>query len=305
MSFRTHTGKPVARAADGAARFGRPARAFPAPVAATEAPDPKVQMERAERLGHRFPSAAHGSGASLSDTGTSSPDAPIQLRGNNGRRRRRRAKQWKAQKRAWKAQEAQPEAEQDADDVSSEPEEADPDDIAWDKSVAATADILPATHAPVKKETNYGPDGPEAITSFSHGAGNRKINVGYNPDVPSGRYHRRIGQLSQTFTHELAAHGKNLGNKEADEEHSEMHAPDTRKEYLAASHQTFRRLDNEPQKRAFAKSWHSDMNNQISWDENLGKGEKRARRDWVLKRRNSMVDAIKRPEKHAWAEEDG
>ncbi|HKV10204.1 MAG TPA: hypothetical protein VJ725_18830 [Thermoanaerobaculia bacterium] len=232
-----------------------------------------------------------------SGASASSSTAPIQRRGDKGKRRRRRKKQWKAQKRAWKRAE-----EQGVEDTASEPEETDPDDAAWETSLAATEDLLPKDYAAVKQANLHDEDGPEALTSFSQKG--KQIRVGYNPDVPSSNRNKRIGRLAQTFTHELAVHGKNAGDKDADEEHGEMHDPDTRGEYLSASHRTFNRLENASQKKTFAQSWHADMNNQIAWDEDATNKEKGLRRVWALERRNSMLDAIRKPEKHAWTTEE-
>jgi hypothetical protein len=313
MSVRTYSRKAAKTTGTVSSRYASPARPFVAQGPPAETPDLEAQMDRAERFGHHFsrirvtseaPDNEREAGGPVPLGDTSPSEAPIQRRGHKGKRRRRRAQQWKRQKRAWKRQAAQqgdaPEVDDVSSEASSEPDAPDPDDVAWDRSVSATQELLPSGRPLVKRAAFHGEDAPEALTHFSGG----RINVDYNPDLQSGRSDRRIGQLAQTFTHELAVHGANLGNRDVDEEHGSMHAPESRGEYLGASHRTFNRLGNETQKRAFARAWSTDMENQISWDENLGKGERRARRDWVRKRRNSMVDAIRRPDRHAWTEEE-
>lgn len=296
MNIRTHGRKAATSTPAAASAYASPARPFVSPGPSTETPDLKAQKDRAERFGHHFdrirvtaevPEAGRAANGPAPSRGTPPWEAPIQRRGPKGKRRRRRAKQWKQRQR----QEAETDQDSDLTDA---------DEVAWNRSLDATADLIPRGHQTVKKDSFRGEDALEALTSFR----GKTIKVDYNPDLPSDRRDWRIGQLAQTFTHELAAHGKNLGQKEPDEEHAEMHDPDSREEYLSASRRTFNRLDNNAQKRAFVRSWHSDMNKQIDWDEDLGRSEKRERRNWVRKRRDSMIDAIQRPEKHAWTEEE-
>ncbi len=182
--------------------------------------------------------------------------------------------------------ERQAQSERDKAAAAFVPAIEDPDDNAWAASVAATQPLIgPTGYKPVKIGRQLGGD-MDANTSFSDRA--REIRVTYDEDAADARRDRRIGQLSSTFTHELAVHGSTLGRVDPDEEHSGMHAPDTRRTYLDASHATIDSLENDSQKKAYAKAWHADMMNQISWDENLGKGEKRARREWVRRQRDLM-----------------
>ena len=150
----------------------------------------------------------------------------------------------------------------------------------------------------------------EADTDIHHGA----ISVRYDPGIHTRRdMDRRIGRFTQTFTHELAVHGISFGgagDKEADLEHREMHGPATREPYLRASRRAFNRLQNSDQQQAFVNAWFDDVNNQIAWDQvyneetgritRLNEHSKATRRAWALERRNSMIDAITRPDDHDW-----
>jgi hypothetical protein len=175
------------------------------------------------------------------------------------------------------------------------------DRAAWSKSVDATASMLPESYVPTVREMAGG-GAMAANTSFNDPS--REVRIAYDPDDATWRNKdRRIGRLASTFTHELAVHGKNLHGPDADEEHDAMHSPEERDTYLAASRRTFNRLDNAPQQKAFANAWQQDQMNQLAWADQPGKQEKRPRRQWVRERRNSMVDAIERPERHSWTKE--
>ncbi|MBI3705254.1 MAG: hypothetical protein HY244_15765 [Rhizobiales bacterium] len=164
----------------------------------------------------------------------------------------------------------------------------DPDENAWAKSVAATQSVIPLGYQPRKKGVVMD-EGIEANTSFAK----KNINVTYNTEAASGKRNKRIGRLASTFTHELAVHGKNppqrdVESPDEEEEHSAMYDPATRAEYRDLSLATHNSLENVEQKKAYARSWLDDMNFQISGDEDLGKGEKRARREWAKRQRARM-----------------
>lgn len=165
----------------------------------------------------------------------------------------------------------------------------DPDDNAWAASVNASAPLLNPLHTLTKRNAALG-EGVYGLTSFPTAS---RVHVDYNGRIASQSRNKRIGQLASTFTHELAAHGKYHPldhpnrDEDSDQEHDEMHAPETRNIYLQATHRTLGALENEHQKRAFVKSWHADMMSQIG-DSELGKGEKRGRRDWTNRQRDKM-----------------
>jgi hypothetical protein len=182
------------------------------------------------------------------------------------------------------------------------------DEIAWRKSLQATRHLLPKGFT-VEMRANGGRlrrMGVEADTQFDK----TRIIIEYDPALGNQRDpEKRIGALAQTFTHELAAHAKNARSKESDVEHREMFAPETRAEYLNAARATFRLLDNDVQRQAFANAWGSDMEFQIAnsgvdddgEEDELDAEEKTARRLWGHQRRNSMLDAIDNPSAHGWA----
>lgn len=165
----------------------------------------------------------------------------------------------------------------------------DPDENAWAKSVAATQPVIPVGYQPAKKGVVMD-EGMDANTSFAK----NNINVTYNTEAASGKRNKRIGQLANTFTHELAVHGKNPPQRDVEgpdeeEEHSAMHHPATRNEYRDLSLAAHDSLENFEQKKAYARSWLYDMNFQISGDEGLGKGEKLARRKWARSQKARMA----------------
>ena len=253
------------------------------------------------------PSPTH-TGKDASCSASSQP--PLQMKGkrkgpsvqeilaNKGRRARRK---WLRQRRAERARAAEK--------VRNKADRA-----AWHASLAGTDALLPGGHDLELHQDTAGLRslGADADTSFPRRDG---IRVRYDPTIPSRRdMDKRTGLLAQTLTHELAVHGRNLGTKEADVEHREMHAPATRDTYLGASRRTFNQLANPKQKTSFANAWHADMSNQIRnsevWDDarrrevRLPEAEKSRRRDWALQRRNSMIDAITNPADHPWTEEE-
>jgi hypothetical protein len=187
---------------------------------------------------------------------------------------------------------------------------ANAEQIAWRKSLQATRHLLPKGYT-VEMNANtarLSNMGVEADTRFLK---NKRILIEYDPNLVSKRdSDKRIGALAQTFTHELAAHAKNAGQKEEDVEHREMFAPATRALYLNAARATFKLLDNVRQQRAFANAWGSDMEFQLAnngvyneendEDEELNIVDKSQRRMWGLTRVNSMRDAVDHPQDHDW-----
>jgi hypothetical protein len=295
MGYRTHTHKAVTQDTSSPTRVTQPPRPFSVQTQTSEESGPNVRAE-APLPGHSFGSInvrsesnqPNPSGASnASFLSRPSAIAPIQLKKKGTKKQEQRLA------RATAYRERQQQRQQDlafgpgrAGRRAREEQELN-DSLAWATSLAAAKPVLPKGYT-ASKEARKG-SGEEALTSFPRG---RKIKVTYDPTVPSGKKDKRIGQLASTFTHELAVHGKNATVfADPDEEHRSMHDPKTRNEYLGITHRTFNRLDNEDQKRAFARSWHKDMRNQIEWDDE-GDYDKKKRYKWARQKRNAMLKAI-------------
>jgi Domain of unknown function (DUF4157) len=133
--------------------------------------------------------------------------------------------------------------------------ELDPWDIeAWSNSVAATRHLLPSDHPPMVRakpghgisantsvtggriRVDYDPEDDELAprrTRVTHGSDEDEDDDA--PDFLSNReVDQRTGTLTQTFTHELAAHGNTLG-ADPEDEHASMHDPKKRGTYLGAT----------------------------------------------------------------------
>ena len=168
----------------------------------------------------------------------------------------------------------------------------DTDDLAWQISVAATQPLVPLAYQSTRRESgrNLRSLGAAADTLFPNA---NTIEVRYDEDAPSRlSKNKRVGQLAQTFVHELAVHGQHAGGlreDEPDEHHDEMHDPQTRTPYVQAVQQAVRALQNEYQRKAFINAWNNDMLFQISSSETIGKQEKRRRRQWVKTTRLKLL----------------
>ncbi len=229
--------------------------------------------------------------------------------------RRARRNYLRAQ-RELRTRRAQQEREEDARPALPEHVLDAADERAWNVSREATQGLIPSTHGAAKVSDDKSVRAlqsmdADAQTTFPYRQ--NLVQVAYDPTIASeSDADRRTGGLAQTFTHELAVHGKNVGRKEVDVEHREMHDPDTRQEYLDASRATFTSLAGARQKRAFAADWEADMHNQISDSgvynedtdetETLSRGARKRRHAWARARAQSMVHAIKKPGKHPWTQ---
>lgn len=189
-----------------------------------------------------------------------------------------------------------------------------PSEVAYKASFAATRELLPGGYTVALNATHLGPGHYAGTTVDTH---QKKINIRYDPfDVDKVGQDRdtQVGTLAETFTHELALHGRNAQNQSItqESEHRGMFEKAGRKEFLRASRQTFKELENKAQKRAFVAHWYKDISSHI-YGEKLEKLEKRPeqkpeRRDfseprgWARARRDSMLDAIDNPREHAWTD---
>lgn len=167
------------------------------------------------------------------------------------------------------------------------------DDFAWQVSVQSTQPLIPVGYQPMKQQahSSLSSMNAEAQTLFS--ANPNRVRVRYDEELPSSiNKNRRVGQLTQTFVHELAAHGQHAGTAhedEPDEQHDEMHDPATRTPYAQATQRAVRALYNDYQRKAFINAWNTDMLFQISGSDTIDRQEKRRRREWVKKMRLKLL----------------
>ena len=98
---------------------------------------------------------------------------------------------------------------------------------------------------------------------------------------------------------DLLAHSQDESTSSESSDHRRMHSPSHRQGFLKASRNTFKALDNNTQKQAFAESFAKDVINEVS-DTSLSKTKKSERKGWARARRDSMIDAIANPSDHDW-----
>lgn len=163
----------------------------------------------------------------------------------------------------------------------------------------------PGHHSINVRETRSGSS--YAVTTPTNQGKTSSIRI--NPGRHRGSGDERIGRMTQTMLHEIGLHsvpvlGHRAGiNPRTSErqDHQAMYMSDRRESFLEKSRQTFLALSNAEQKRGFANEWRRDVNDHVAMDRRSTTHDERQEvRQWTRARRDSMVDAITRPERHSW-----
>ena len=175
-----------------------------------------------------------------------------------------------------------------------------------EKAAQGVGSVFPSTHRRILLEQDNDPE-LHGVTNTVSGSTFNYAEIGFNTSSHTGTPDEIIGKSAQTFSHELFVHARHdlnnnsrkKGQSSGSHDHDQMHKPSHRYDFLGASRRTFNLLDNAAQKRAFAVEYGKDVFSEIQ-SSDISAKEKQRRGKWVLARRNSMVDAISNPQRHAW-----